>query len=104
MPSRLSFCALSVAETVEPYVWNIPAGQFFFFSQGFYSAASGMCCSFVTQSRAAGYFLDGLESNQRAAKGGLRMGTHVPIFAHPLDPYLRGLSLKLGGNLPARKI
>lgn len=84
-----------MAETVEPYVWNIPAGQFFFFSQGFYSAASGMCCSFVTQSRAAGYFLDGPESNQRAAKGWAQDGRSAPIFAHPLDPHYGGYPLNI---------
>ena len=47
----------------------------------------------------AGSFLPGQKGTKEPPRGGLRMGTHVPIFARPLDPILRGpQSGSLGGH------
>ena len=39
---------------------------------------------------AASDFLDGQKVTKEPPRGGLRMGTHVPIFARPLDPHFTG--------------
>ena len=102
MPSRLSFSVLSVAETVEAYVWNIPDGWIcpvrwvFYNKRRLAPGAPGRGISPLWR-QGQGFALRGevlsqRESTQRIAGERLRMSAFALIFALSPDPFYGGYS------------